>query len=344
MAVVFLDPLADPEWDLRLEGVPGATVFHSRAWAAVLARAYGFPRQYATVEQGHDLQAMLPIVEVPFIGLKSRAVSLPFSDHVPAVAVDRAAASSMLKQVLALGGARGWRSLELRGGVCDQPGAVPSGRYYRHELSLLTDESEMFARLKATVRTAVRKAEASGVTIERTQGGSGLVRFLRLNERTRRRHGVPPQPAKFFAALDDVILGPQIGEIWLAAQAGRPLGAALFLRHGAQVTFKYGCSDERFQNLRANDLLMWRAICDFAGRGIQRLCLGRTDLHHEGLRRFKAGFGAMEERLDYHQYDFKRAAFTAEAGDKSAWYGGVFRIMPLWMNRFLGKLLYRYAA
>lgn len=339
-----LDPLTDPRWDERLAGLPGATVFHTRGWAEVIASTYGFARHYLVLEQGAAVRALAPCMAVRQ-GLRGwRAVSLPYSDFVPLVADSPETRVQLTAKLLAYAGTGHWRSLELRGGASCLPSAPPSQRYTRHWVALEEDERAMSLRLRSSVRTAIRRAESHGVRVARAPDAAGAAAFLRLNQLTRRRHGLPPQPVRFFRNIDRLLLQQGGGDIWVASWEGRPIAAALFLTYQDGVTFKYGGSDHRFQNVRANDLLMWTAMCRYGAQGLRALCLGRTDPANEGLQRFKTGLGAHAEPLVYHTYDVRRAAFVTKDMQERGWYGPLFRAMPLWANQCVGNLFHQLAA
>ena len=84
--------------------------------------------------------------------------------------------------------------------------------------------------------------------------------FYQLHVQTRRRHGLPPQPASFFLNIYEHIIKPGLGFIVLAQRESRPIAAAIFFRFGRNALYKYGASDKRFQEFRANDLVMWHGI------------------------------------------------------------------------------------
>jgi len=339
-----LDPLADPLWDERLAALPGATVFHTRGWAEVMARTYGFARHYQVLEQGPHLRALAPCMEVRQ-GLRGRrGVCLPYSDYVPLVADSPASRERLTAKLLAYARSRQWRSLELRGGEAWQDNAPASQTYDRHWVALEKDETVMFQRLRSNVRTAIRRAGTHGVQVARGLDAAGSEAFLHLNQLTRRRHGMPPQPVRFFRNIDRMLRQQPCGDIWVASWDGRPIAAALFLTHRDAVTFKYGGSDYRFQHLRPNDLLMWTAMCSYGAQGFRSLCLGRTDPANDGLRRFKTSLGAQSETLAYHTYDVRRDAFVTQASRERGWYGPLFRAMPLWANQCVGNLFYQLGA
>ena len=100
--------------------------------------------------------------------------------------------------------------------------------------------------------------------------------YYRLHCQTRRRHGLPPQPFKLFAAIQEHVLAPGLGCVITALDRARPIAAAVFMQFGGKALYKFGASDFKYQHLRGNNLVMWEAIRWFASRGCSRLHFGRN--------------------------------------------------------------------
>jgi hypothetical protein len=169
--------------------------------------------------------------------------------------------------------------------------------------------------------------------------------FFRLHCLTRKRHGVPPQPYVFFSNIGRYLAGQGLATIFLASgQGGRAIAAALFLHFGKHVIYKFGASDMAFQHLRANHLLMWEAIERFSSEGMGELHMGRTEIGHPGLRRYKLAWGAREEELVYFRYSPQRGGFIAGGPPGSGWSQQIFRRMPVPLSRMIGAFAYRHMA
>ena len=133
---------------------------------------------------------------------------------------------------------------------------------------------QLTTRFASPVRRAIRKAERSDVTATVVRNRPAIGDFYRLHVQTRRRHGLPPQPASFFLNIYDHIIKPGLGFIVLAQRGSRPIAAAIFFRFGKNALYKYGASDKKFQELRANNLVMWQGIQFLARNGAEKLHLG----------------------------------------------------------------------
>ena len=340
-----VNPLHEPDWDRMVKALPGAGFFHSSSWARVLNGTYGHAPHYFCALDRARLEVVLPVMEVSSPIRGRRAVSLPFTDECPALSVDPARVADVFQEAVDYGRSCGWKTLECRG-LQERPakGAVPSLSFYAHVLQLRGSGEGRFDRLEGSVRRAVRKAVSSGVRVEVLQTLEAVRAFYALHCRTRRRHGLPPQPFRFFAGIFEHAISEGHGFVALARLGEKPIAAAVFLHLGNQAIFKFGASDRRYQQLRANDLVMWEAIQWYALRGYDSLHLGRTSMANAGLRRFKRGFGAEEYVLNYHQFDFTKDDFVRGRDGAYGWHNAVFRLMPIPLSRMLGALLYRYQS
>jgi hypothetical protein len=99
-----------------------------------------------------------------------------------------------------------------------------------------------------------------------------------------------------------------------------------------------------FQHLRPNNLMMWEAMKHYSEMGFTDLHLGRTSLHNEGLRRFKLGFGAVEERIEYTKHELRRDAFVTDVDRASGPLNTVFRRLPPSLLCLAGRILYRHLS
>ena len=87
-----------------------------------------------------------------------------------------------------------------------------------------------------------------------------MSQFYKLHRRTRRRHGAPPQPFRFFDNIYRHLIEVGSGFITLASRDGKAVAGAVYLTHGKNAVYKFGASDERYNQYRANNLVMWEAI------------------------------------------------------------------------------------
>lgn len=342
-APVPVDPLTHPGWDSLLAGHGAGSFFHGSAWARVLHETYGHRPFYFCRISGNRLDALLATMEVSSWCTGRRGVSLPFTDECP-VLTGAASDRGLYDAALALGRTRGWRYLEYRGNHEDWPGAKPSVSFYTHVIDLQGGAEALFKRLASALRRGIRKAQDQGLQIEFDSDPEAISLYYSLHCGTRRRHGVPPQPFRFFRNIGRHVLGTGQGFVAVVRFEKKPVAAAVFLHHGHQAIYKFGASDYRFQHLRPNNLMMWQAMKRCAELGCASLHMGRTSLANEGLRRFKLSFGAKEEMTGYAKYDFKREAFVDDVDRAEGPLNQVFRFLPAPLFRLAGSMLYPHLS
>src|SRR5438093_5195777 len=295
----ILDPIRDPGWDHVVALHREAGCFHTSAWAKVLHQTYNHQPFYLQFSRGHRLAALIPLMEVQSLFTGRRGVCLPFSDACEPLIFDPESIGLVTQQLVRFARERHWKYLEVRGGKSFRLAASPVAQFYGHTLDFRSGTEELITRFASPVRRAIRKAERSGVNVLIVRNRQAVIDFYHLHVQTRRRHGLPPQPASFFLSIYEHIIKSGLGFIVLAQRGSRPIAAAIFFCFGKNALYKYGASDKRFQELRANNLVMWQGIQFLAGNGAEKLHFGRTEQENDGLRRFKLAWGTKEEKMSY---------------------------------------------
>ena len=304
---------------------------------------YGFVPHYFYTGAAGAPETVLPLMEVDSWLTGRRGVALPFTDECAPLGAGKAGAGGLFDAAVAFGKARGWKYIELRGGK-DWPAGQASVSFYGHKLELAGDEKMLFEKMDGSVRRAVRKAEKDGVTVEVSQSLDAMRDFYRLQCLTRRRHGLPPQPWRFFVNIYRHILSHNLGMIVTASHAGRKIAASVYFFLGGRAIYKYGASDFAQQHLRGPNLVMWEAMKWLARNGAKNLNLGKTSRSNEGLRRFKLNLGAREETVAYTKYDLRQGRFVTDTDGVEGWHNTVFRTLPAFASRTVGSVLYRHWA
>jgi len=302
---------------------------------SVLEATYGFKPMCVRGQRG----GRIALMEASNL-FGRRGVSLPFTDNCAPLAESRTEFEEMWNGALDLGRGRGWKYVELRGGKEWLPDATASLRFHRHVLDLKGGEESVFARFEGSVRRAIRKAQKSGVIVEKGNDVEAMRTYYRLHCGTRKRHGLPPQPWTFFLNIARYLLSKGLGVLVLARIDQIAVAGAIFFC-GRQGIYKFGASDESRQEARGNNLVMWEGIRWLAQNGSEELDFGRTSIDNEGLRRFKTGWGTCESTLEYVKYNLQQARFEVDKDRASGWHNEIFSRMPITLLRAAGALLYR---
>ncbi len=346
------NPITYPGWDeLLLPGNEGS-FFHSSNWARVLHESYGFTPLYFSAMGGgppsrqEKLEALVPVMEVDSVFTGKRGVSLPFTDYCEPILPGGGFMENAMDTLIDYGKRSGWKSLEIRGGK-DKFGEKisPSCFFYGHRLDLSPGEGRLHSGLRDSTKRNIKKAEKEGVKTGLYQSMDAVREFYRLNCLTRKLHGLPPQPFKFFRKLHEHIIGKKQGLVMLASHNGAVIAGAVCFHFGGKAIYKYGASDSRYQALRANNLIMWEAIKWYSRNGFTEFCFGRTEPENKGLLQFKEGWGAEEYTINYYKYDFRERSFIENAPPavkvKNV-HNRVFARMPVPVLKLAGTVLYRH--
>jgi CelD/BcsL family acetyltransferase involved in cellulose biosynthesis len=333
--------LGDPRWEAFVRASPHAQPFHHPAWAQLLADCYGYRPFVLAIENGAGITAGLPVLEVARARSRRRWISLPFTDHCPPLTNDEMEP----RLAGALDAARqkaGVSCFEVRAPLTGAAGYTTCPGV-QHILELAPDPDTVFRRAHRSIRHNVHKAERSGLAVRRGDTAADLTEtFYRLHLLTRRRQGVPVQPRRFFELLWRRVLEPGHGFVLIVSAGDEAVAGNVFLTWNGTIIGKYNASDPRAWPLKPNDAVVWAAIRWGCENGYTTLDFGRTELANEGLRRFKRGWGAREERLVYTTVADEPPKPSAGRMEKAA--RRVIRTSPAWVCRAAGELLYRFAA
>ena len=316
----------------------GATLFHHPVWLRLLAARYRYGFEAAClVDDDGRVVAGLPWGRIESRLTGKRLVAVPFSDACPplldgASEDDLARAVDERRQHAGLG-------LEIRWGMDAVPGSVSVHRYWRHTLALEPDADAVAKRARSGIRRGASKARREGLSFKRGTDGQALDTFYGLHLQTRKHQGVPTQSKRFIDGLLPLFEAGH-GFVGLVYDGDRAIAAAVFLQLREHLIYKYGASDRAALSRRPNNLLFAEVIRWACEAGCRELDFGRTDLHQDGLREFKLGWGADESPL-HHTY---AGMAVPDDGDSTIQRLLVpaIRHSPASVSRLIGVALYRH--
>jgi CelD/BcsL family acetyltransferase involved in cellulose biosynthesis len=334
--------IADPRWSAFVTGQRPATAFHEPTWAGLLAECYGFRPFALVLAESNGVRAGLPVMEISRPLSKSvRWVSLPFTDACAPLAESPGTGAELLSQLDVARREAGVQRLELRAQL-PVSGASVVGEAVATSLELEPDEDAVLRRLHPSQRRNIRRAEREGVVVRRAEKRQDLDRvFFDLQLETRHRLGVPVQPRRFFTLLWKHMLETGRGFLLLAYLGATPIAGTVILEGHGHLTYKFGASRRSHWRLRANSLLLWRAIQHGCASGGTSFDLGRTEARHDSLLAFKRQWSTSEEPLRYTVLGRRE---TSTRGGLASAAEPVVKHSPAWVCRVLGDVFYRYMA
>ncbi len=340
-----VDPTREPVWEAFIHEMPETTPFHTGAWAKVLRDTYDFqPRYMVARNTNGKIVGGIPLFAVN----GSRLVGAPFSDYCPPLLQDSEDGRALVEE-LKRTTSNGDSALELRGTSAldlESQGFTKTDAFLQHVIDLDGDMEELEARCRKSVLRTIRKAKRNGLTVRAGHTLSNMERFYDLNMHTRRKHGLIPQPWRFFENIHRHVISSGGGVLLLCEYEGRAIAADIVLGYGTRLVGKFNASDSRYQTLGPNNLLQMATIELGVADGYREINLGRSEPEQEGLRSYKLSWGSREEPLPYYYYpaDQTGSWSTGQTPPGQQLMALFVRFAPSWALRMAGAAIYRRAA
>lgn len=166
-------------------------------------------------------------------------------------------------------------------------------------VDLSVGEATLRANLRRKHRQYVNKAERAGIEIERFDGSTpaetmraALADFNRIYHDTARRAGFVARRPEYYERVWAAFAPSRRARLSFAVRGGDRLATLFHFVCGDRVVESYGGMTEAGAEARANYLLKWAAMRDFAAEGCR--VYDMWGLATGGIRQFKEGFGGEE--------------------------------------------------
>ena len=271
-----------------------------------------------------------------------RLVSLPFSDFCEPLINNEEDFDLLISSIISHCQTTNIMNVEIRGGKEYFVKESESYSYHEHILELNKSEEELFGSFNESTRRNIKKAIKNGVQIDFMNDLNSINEFYHLNCITRKKHGLPPQPFSFFKNLFNSLIEKEMGFVLSAKYNNDIIASSILLNFGNKSYYKFGASDEKFQNIRPNNLIMWEAIKHFKNSGFTSFNFGRTEKENAGLRRFKLGWGTDEKVINTYIYSLKQKEFIKKGTHTSGFHNKIFNKTPLPLLKMFGSIFYRH--
>lgn len=331
---------APSTWDRYVTSHPSATCYHAWAWRAVFARAFGHESTYFAAFRGADLVGVLPVVWFanPLFG--TFGVSLPFVNYGGVLADDVRVAESLLAAATTENAARGGRHLELRHVARQFPDLPVRSHKVSMHLTLRDTVEAQFAAVDRKLRNQIRKADKSGLLVER--GGLDLVdAFYDVFSENMRDLGTPVYTKAFFVEVLRTFPGE--ARVFCVRLDRRPVAASVVVSHRGTVEVPWASSLRECNHLCANVRLYWEMLQDAVERQAATFDFGRST-PDEGTFHFKRQWGAEPVALHW-EYGLRDGATLPDLSPKNPKYRlliDLWKRLPLPVSRVLGPHVVRH--
>ncbi|MEO0106421.1 MAG: GNAT family N-acetyltransferase [candidate division WOR-3 bacterium] len=341
----IIDSLEDKTWDEFVSRHPEGTIFHTSNWARVIHLTYGYKPCFLISETPGEIKAAIPFFILRL--RKKRLVCLPFTDECSPLFTTEKELDDMVSIIIKMMNEGGIKNVEIRGGRVDLANRVIFKKYSYYKLfhlNLTPGLAQLWRNFKPkSIRYPIKKAQNCGVTVIKSSHIDDLKIFYKLNLLTRKKHGVVPQPYKFFYNIKREIFDKGYGFILIARYQDKPIAGSIFFTYKDKIYHKFNASHPDYLKYQPNHLILWEAIQWAVKNELSLLDLGRTSPDNEGLIAFKRHWGAKEIELSYYYWpEIKGASATKESSLKYKIASSVLKRTPIPILKIAGNLLYKH--
>ena len=271
-------------------------------------------------------------------------VSLPFSDYCPPLISSESESCELYDSILNFCASEKLKFVEFKtlDNSCP-PNTALFRKDYRHTLKIDKPENDLYKSFSENTRRNIKKTVKEGLRLDIRNDENGISDFYKMNCVTRKKHGLPPQPINFFKNILNSIVKKGLGDIVFAVNNNTVIAGAVYLKFQKKIIYKYGASYPEFNELRGNHFVMWEAIKKYSSEGFIDFDFGRTEMYHEGLRRFKLGWHTEESYIYTSRINPNKIALTSEIKTRG-FHNIIFNRTPLFLLKIVGKMIYKHIA
>jgi len=265
-----------------MEAAPDRLVFQTREWMSFLVQSQGGLPVYARVLDGPDVLGHFTGLLVRRWGVRILASPLPGSttDYLGFNLAEGADRQAAVRALPAFAKELRCAHVELRDRFLTSEQAQATGArtapYTLWSVDLSSPEDSLFAHMKNSVRTSVRKARREGVTIEKAEDLSFADDYMAQLADVFRKQGLVPTYGvdRVRALMEHLLPSGKLLLLRALDGDGRCIATGIFPGYRATAYFWGGASWRESQILQPNELIMWHAMLHWKREGATALELG----------------------------------------------------------------------
>lgn len=283
----------------------GGSLFHLPQWLGAVERGTGQRAGGFIARQLGAVTGWLPLTEVRSALFGKALVSSGFGVGGGILASNPEAASSLARAAMDYAGAKGFASIELRGGPIPEGWASWDDKHCGFERALASDDDAELLAIPRKARAEVRKGIGFGHRITTGRGSSDLAAHYACYSASVRNLGTPVFPRALFAAMIEAF--PDTSDILTVWQGDTPLASVLSFYHDGAVMPFWGGGTFAARAARANEVMYYELMCHARRKGMVRFDFGRSKTG-SGPFAFKKNWGFTPEPLTYGVWSAPGAA------------------------------------
>ncbi len=341
MKIIELDSTNGKLWDDFVNAHKQCTLYHLRGWKNVLTDEFGFRAHYLmAVDDAGSVLGILPLFIMRDIFGGKYLVSNPFSNYAGVCSEDQQVRDALIDYACDLARKEDVKYIEFRHISERKASSFPAKEsFVNFMLEIDTDLEKMWKALSSRNRGKVRKAEKSGLIVDR--GHKYLNAFYEIFTRNLRRLGTPVFSISFFEKLLNEF--PDQTDIFVLNLNAKTVSAMFMFKFKDTIAEPWVGSLVEYNKIYVNNLLYWKAICYAHENGFRYFDFGRST-DGTGTYKFKKQWQAVPEPLYYEYYLNKAKSIPkVDAVDnKYQFFINVWKKLPLAVTNFIGPKIVKF--
>jgi FemAB-related protein (PEP-CTERM system-associated) len=281
-------------WDRFVEQHPHGSPFHQIAWKQSVEKTFGYEPRYILVEEGGEIEAVLPLFFVKNLLMGRALISTPFAVYGGILSRSDAAREALVQAARRIGEELKVNFVELRNAYPEQcSGLANITRYVTFTQEIGPDAAAIMEAIPRKTRHIIRKSLKSVYSVRLTRNPGA---FEELYSRNLRRLGTPSFPRRHFATLlENFGEKAEVREIVLD---GKIVASVFSFYFRDQVLPYYGAADPAFNEFAPTSFMYYDLMCQAGAGGCKVFDFGRSK-KDSGSFDFKAHWGMQIRDLPY---------------------------------------------
>jgi len=348
-SVKIIDPSADRRWDNFIANDHRGSIYQHSLWKDIVQSTYGYQPFYFVLEDSSgDLCGGMPFFLVKSWLTGIRLVSLSFSDYCDILIRDEEEITTIIKAVIEQSKLLRASMIEVRlknGKENFKDFNFSKSACYKDHILPLDEPLDVIRKkMSKGCRADIKSAQKSGITLEFGTTESDMKGFYNLYVVTRKRHGLIPEPYRFFKNVWQYLYPRNMLSLILAKEGSKTIAGVILLKYKNYAYFLMSSSDQNYLTKHPNHLLWWKGIELVHEEGFRYCDFGRTSLNNIGLLDFKRHFGAVEYDINHYIYgaSTKNILLQTIKNNGSTFIHSVCKMMSNPILKLAGNLLYKH--
>ena len=347
----LIDAENDQRWDAFVDMHPIGSIYHHSCWMKTIKNTYNYEPYYLAMEDEEGIiQAALPLFHVKSRWTGNRLISVPFSPFCGPLLNHPEYMDNVLNGLEEYVHLLDVDYVQLRFNMNNLPirrKNYTADYFYKIHLLDLRPEFDVLSSHfhKSCILRPFKKSLKMGLELKVAESIDDIQDFYHLQVKTRKRHGLPPQPLDYFIHMWNYLKHHKFMKILMAVHDSHAVASILLLQYKDMIIYQNGASDKKFLSLKPNHFLLGKAIEMSKREGYRFFNFGKSSPQDVGLIQFKQRWGTEEYNLPYYYYPKRLGHVTnVESSIRYRMMTTLFHHMPLVFLRKIGELTYRHLA